>query len=291
LIGPLPVGGVTVFAEHDVTLPVHDLAAPVLPHHPCDPLGVGVPVRQAGHQGEALVGPDRRRGDRPLHRLKGWGFGVVCRADLGGRGGHAHGMRYPDSGGLSPEARAKREAVRLQAAEMFAAGRDTGEIAHRLRVTRKSVNRWKRGWKTGGRAALASTGPGGSRCRLDEGQLARLQAELDTGPAGHGWAEDQRWTLARVAALIFALFRVRYTPRGVSYLLHRIGWTPQVPAHRAAERDEEKILRWREASWPEIKGRRGSWARGSSLPTSPASRSGRPRPAPGPGAVSPRSCG
>ncbi|WP_419723324.1 helix-turn-helix domain-containing protein [Streptosporangium roseum] len=28
-------------------------------------------------------------------------------------------------------------------------------------------------------------------------------------------------------------------PRGVSYLLHRLGWTPQMPVHRATERDEE----------------------------------------------------
>ena len=200
-------------------------------------------------------------------------------------------MRYPDSGGLSPEARAKREAVRLQAAQMFAAGRDTGEIAQRLRVTRKSVNEWKRSWKTGGATALASMGPGGSRCRLDEVQLATLQAELDAGPVAHGWDEDQRWTLARVAALIFELFRVRYTPRGVSYLLHRIGWTPQVPAHRAVERDEEKILQWREATWPEGKGRPATWAGGSSWPTSPASRCGRPRRGPGRGAAAPRSCG
>uniref|UniRef100_UPI00048D4CE5 helix-turn-helix domain-containing protein n=1 Tax=Pseudonocardia asaccharolytica TaxID=54010 RepID=UPI00048D4CE5 len=120
-------------------------------------------------------------------------------------------MRYPDSGGLSPEARAQREAVRLQAAQMFAAGTDAGEIAERLRVTRKSVNDGNRSWTTGGAAALASKGPGGSRCRLDEVQLARLQAELDAGPAEHGWSEDQRWTLARVAALIVELFHVRYT--------------------------------------------------------------------------------
>jgi putative transposase len=200
-------------------------------------------------------------------------------------------MRYPDSGGLSPEARAKREAVRLQAAEMFAAGVDTGEIAHRLRVTRKSVNDWKRAWQTGGRVALASTGPGGSRCRLDPGQLQTLETELASGPAGHGWVADQRWTLARVAALIFELFHVRYTPRGVSYLLHRIGWTPQVPAHRAAERDEKKIAEWREVTWPQVKGRPATWAGGSSLPTSPASRCGRPRRGPGRGADTPRSCG
>ena len=41
-----------------------------------------------------------------------------------------------------------------------------------------------------------------------------------------------------VATLIGWLFHVRYTLRGTSYLLHRIGFTPQVPAHRAAERDK-----------------------------------------------------
>lgn len=78
-------------------------------------------------------------------------------------------------------------------------------------------------------------------CRLGSGQLARLRAALDAGPAAWGWAEDQRWTLARVARLIGRLFHVRYTLRGVSYLLHRIGFTPQVPAHRAAERSEAAI--------------------------------------------------
>jgi transposase len=33
-------------------------------------------------------------------------------------------------------------------------------------------------------------------------------------------------------------------------LLHRIGWSVQVPARRAAERDEDKIARWREEAWP-----------------------------------------
>jgi transposase len=37
------------------------------------------------------------------------------------------------------------------------------------------------------------------------------------------------------------LFQVPYTLRGVSYLLHRMGLTPQVPARRAAERDGDAI--------------------------------------------------
>jgi putative transposase len=52
---------------------------------------------------------------------------------------------------------------------------------------------------------------------------------------------------------VFEMFRVRYTPRGISYLLHRIGWTPQVPQHVAAERDEEKVATWVRETWPYIK--------------------------------------
>ena len=91
---------------------------------------------------------------------------------------------------------------------------------------------------SGGTTALASRGAGGAAAGLLPAQLARLRAELDKGPAAWGWREDQRWTLERVTTLIGRLFHVRYTLRGSSYLLHRIGFTPQVPAHRAAERDE-----------------------------------------------------
>src|SRR5437879_10580864 len=136
-------------------------------------------------------------------------------------------MRYPDGGGLSAEGRAKREAVRLQAAELFEKEVSSLEVAGRLRVTPQAVNNWRRAWKADGASALASKGPGGSVCRLDGGQLAQLEWQLDRGPAAHGWVEDQRWTLPRVAELIAGLFRVSYTDRGVGYLLHRIGWSPQ----------------------------------------------------------------
>jgi transposase len=178
-------------------------------------------------------------------------------------------MRYPDGGGLSARARADREYVRFQAAEMFADGLAPPEVARRLRVTRASTCAWHRAWTAGGKSALVSKGPGGSKCRLDSGQVAALEAALDAGPAAHGWDEDQRWTLARVASLITDMFRVHYTVRGVSYLLHRIGWTPQVPIHRATERDEEKIATWVKETWPDIKGPRGAAARGSVSRTRP----------------------
>jgi putative transposase len=85
---------------------------------------------------------------------------------------------------------------------------------------------------------------------LDDRRLDQLAQALELGPAVHGFGEDQRWTLARVADLIARLFHTRYTLRGMSYLLHRMGFSPQLPAHRAVERDEEAIVTWRKETWP-----------------------------------------
>jgi len=84
------------------------------------------------------------------------------------------------------------------------------QVAHELRVSTKSAYQWRRCWRAGGTASLVSKGPGGAMCRLSPGQLGRLRAALDQGPAGWGWDEDQRWTLGRVTTLIGRLFHVRY---------------------------------------------------------------------------------
>ena len=165
-------------------------------------------------------------------------------------------MRYADGGGLTMEGRSRREQVRLQAAGMFEHGEDAGQIASSLRVSTKSVYQWRRAWQAGGEGALASKGAGGNPCKLDEEQIAQLLAALDAGPAAYGWEQDQRWTLARVAALVMRLFGVSYTPRGVSFLLHRLGFSPQVPVHRAFERDEDAVAAWRSATWAKVRGSR-----------------------------------
>jgi transposase len=178
-------------------------------------------------------------------------------------------MRYPEGGGLDAAERARREKVRLAAAELIEAGASDREIAKRFRVSRMSVNRWRRDLAAGGREALASKGAGGARCKLTAGQVGELEAVPDAGPAAAGYA-DQCWTLARVADQVWRLFGVEYTLAGMDVLLHRIGWSVQVPARRAAERDEDKIARWREDTWPVIKARRRTWAPGSAGKMSPA---------------------
>ena len=178
-------------------------------------------------------------------------------------------MRYPDGGGLTAEERARREQVRLAAAGLIEAGASDREVARRFRVSRMSANRWRRALAVGGKQALASKGAGGARCKLTPVQLCELEAVMDAGPAAWGW-QDQCWTLARIGELVRERFRVDYTLAGLDVLLHRIGWSVQVPARRAAERDEAAIARWREEMWPVVKGRRRTWAPGWSSRTSPA---------------------
>ena len=178
-------------------------------------------------------------------------------------------MRYPDGGGLDAAERARREKVRLEAADLIEAGDSDREIAKRFRVSRMSVNRWRRALAAGGREALASKGAGGAQCKLTAAQVTELEAVLDAGPAAAGYA-DQCWTLARVAEQAWRLFGVEYTLAGMDVLLHRLGWSVQVPARRAAERDEDTIAAWREEAWPVVKRRRRTWAPGWSSRTSPA---------------------
>ncbi|MET9858171.1 helix-turn-helix domain-containing protein [Streptomyces smyrnaeus] len=103
-------------------------------------------------------------------------------------------MRYPQGGGLTDERRVFREGIRQAAAERFACGEPSPVVARDLRVSVRSVQRWRKSWTTGGSRALRSTGSA-SPPRLSEAQFTHLQTALARGPMAQGWP-DQRWTLA-----------------------------------------------------------------------------------------------
>ena len=179
-------------------------------------------------------------------------------------------MRYGQGGGLTAEGRRRREQVRLAAVEMFEQRVSSADIAADLRVTERSVRRWRQAWQAAGEAGLASRGQA-AQCRLDEEQLAALDMVLDAGPLAAGY-QDQRWTLARVRDLVVRKFRVQYTIPGIWYLLQRRGWTCQIGARRAIERDDGAVEVWKKETWPRIKAPRRPSAAGSSSKTNAASR-------------------
>ncbi|HET7015944.1 MAG TPA: winged helix-turn-helix domain-containing protein [Streptosporangiaceae bacterium] len=179
-------------------------------------------------------------------------------------------MRYAQGGGLTAEGRRRREQVRLAAVRRFGQGVPSAVIAAELRVSERSVRRWRQAWLAGGEAGLASRGQA-TQCRLDEQQLAALDLALEAGPLAAGWT-DQRWTLARVRDLVASKFRVQYTIPGIWYLLQRRGWTCQIGARRAIERDDGAVEVWKKETWPRIKAPRRPSAAGSSSKTNAASR-------------------
>ena len=106
---------------------------------------------------------------------------------------------------------------------------------------------------------------------LTPAQLRELQAVLDAGPAACGWDEDQCWTLARIAGLVRRRFGADYTLAGLDLLLHRIGWSVQVPRPgRPPGEMKAAIARWKEVTWPVVGGRRRTWAPGSASKTNQA---------------------
>ncbi|MET8746616.1 winged helix-turn-helix domain-containing protein [Streptomyces sp. NPDC004728] len=71
--------------------------------------------------------------------------------------------------------------------------------------------------------------------------------------------------------------------------MHRLGFCPQVPARRAAERDEQAVTVRKEATWAEAKERGRPAGVTSASRTRQASPADRPEDAPGADTAAPRS--
>ncbi|WP_409060988.1 helix-turn-helix domain-containing protein [Streptomyces sp. SYP-A7185] len=97
-------------------------------------------------------------------------------------------MRYAQGGGLTAERQRFRERIRFEAGERFARGERNTTIAKDLRVSERSVERWRRAWREGGMAALASAGPP-KLPKLSDDRFVELEKELARGPAVHGWED------------------------------------------------------------------------------------------------------
>ncbi|MEY9211528.1 winged helix-turn-helix domain-containing protein [Thermobifida halotolerans] len=157
---------------------------------------------------------------------------------------------------------------RLMAASLFEQDQmSDARIGKMLGVTARAVNNWRRSWHQGGTDALMSKGRTGPQGYLDPDQRLRLRQLLRRGAKDYGFATDA-WTLNRVRRVIAEAFGAAYAdPSGVWRLLKAMGWSVQVPARRALERDERAIAAWVEQAWPRIEKRGPGAGPGSSLPT------------------------
>ncbi|MER6441925.1 winged helix-turn-helix domain-containing protein [Streptomyces sp. NPDC001185] len=92
-----------------------------------------------------------------------------------------------------------------------------------------------------------------------------------------------------MATLIGRKFHATNSVAGATRLMHRLGFTPQDPALRVAERDEQAVTVWKEATWAGVKGPGRPAAATSASRTKPVSPDGRPKDGPGADVSAPRS--
>jgi transposase len=126
------------------------------------------------------------------------------------------------------------------------------EVAERVGVDRRSVRRWKAAYRKKGAKGIEAKPPPGRPPKLKAKQKDRLEKILLKGAKSAGFPTDL-WTCPRIAQLVHKRFGVSYHVDHVCRLLHAMGWSPQKPARRAVERDEEAIAQWIKILWPRAK--------------------------------------
>jgi transposase len=141
---------------------------------------------------------------------------------------------------------------RFEALKLLKQGYNQSEVARRVKVCSQTVSRWARAVAAEGETALEAAGRAGRKPLLNETERERLTARLLEGPERLGY-ETPLWTCNRVAHLIEQEFGVTYHSGHVWKILRQLNWSPQRPAGRALERDEEAIDHWKRKKWPEIK--------------------------------------
>ncbi|MFE4758481.1 winged helix-turn-helix domain-containing protein [Streptomyces sp. NPDC001406] len=179
-------------------------------------------------------------------------------------------MRYAQGGGLRPHEQVARERIRLLAADAFSRGESNTAIAKDLRVSLRSVERWRHSWRDSGRDGLLCSGPAKAR-KVSEEEFATLEEELLKGAVFHGWP-DERWTLSRIQLLLAHVTGVQLSVRGVWELLRCHGWSCRQPARRAVERNDAAVAGWIKETWPSAKPPPRRSGPGSSSRTRPLSR-------------------
>jgi transposase len=161
-------------------------------------------------------------------------------------------MSRSDLRSLSPEAQA---AIRERAVSAVIAGQSHREVARTLGIERAVVSKWMRWWRDGGWEALKHRRrgrPAGEQLALkpwQQGVIVKLIAEKNPHQLK---LPGFLWTSDAVMELIDRRFGIRLAARSVRRYLANWGFTPQVPARRAIERDPEAVKEWLEVSYPKI---------------------------------------
>jgi transposase len=152
----------------------------------------------------------------------------------------------------TPGSTEERERRRWRAMALVKEGFSAAAVADRLGVDPRTVRRWKRAYRRGGKAALKVQKAPGAKPRLTGRQRYGLRRKLLAGAVAQGFTTEL-WTCPRIRQIIQRCYGVTYHVDHIPRLMQSLGFSPQKPERRARERNDAAIAEWIEREWPRIK--------------------------------------
>lgn len=147
------------------------------------------------------------------------------------------------------------EATRRRAVASVLSGQTQSAVAEAFGVHSVTVAKWMARYRAEGDAGLAAQPVPGRPRYLTPKQDAQVRRWLMQKPTALGFRTDL-WTARRVAELIRRKFGVTFHHDSLRRWLRARGFSPQRPAKKARQRNDEAIQHWVANDWPRIQKKR-----------------------------------
>ena len=149
------------------------------------------------------------------------------------------------------------EALRRQAVARVLSGQTQASVAEGLGLHPVTVAKWMAKHRAEGEAGLAAKPTPGRPRFLTPAREARVKTWLAQKPTAHGFRTDL-WSARRIVELIRRRFGVAFHPASMRRWLTERGYSPQRPARKARQRNDDAIVHWVANDWPRIQKKRAT---------------------------------
>lgn len=144
------------------------------------------------------------------------------------------------------------QTMRNQAVKAVRAGQTVQSVADAYGLNIRTVFRWLAAYAGGGQKALQAKPIPGRPWKLTGEQMAWLAGAVRNHTPQQYQFEFALWTLSLISDLIERRLGVSLSRSGVGRVMRTLGFTPQRPLYRAAQRDAVLVERWQKEEFPAI---------------------------------------